>query len=311
MPKDVSKPKKEKEKEVRGRWWFITCNSKDAEEPPKPPEFDNSAMDFMEWVKHRAPITGMLHYHYIIHWKTPKTRRQTQIYMGWSYGDFSLQRSHEGAVEYLNDGHTTIKKGEPIGKATFRQGYRTDWEDVDAMAKAGAGEIEILDKHTGLIRDDKAIIRHIARHKKPYRDRRAAAILWGRPDIGKSQRIFSKYGADNIFVVKRDTKFPFEGYKGEENILIEDIKPWRDSHDTLKNWIDTIQPHVEIKGGYFPACYSRVLMTCNENPNNFWMNEPDRDKFFSRVQRIIHIETTDQEDADFPRIEREIKQQTF
>lgn len=309
MPKDEDKPKRERE--VTGRWWFITCNSCGDRLPPNPPEYDESVLDYYEWVKHSAKTTNMIHYHYILHWKREKTRRQVQIYMGWSYGDFSLQIDHEGAHKYLNDGHDTIEKGEPIGNPTFRKGYRTDWEDIDAMVKSGASLTEVLNKHTGKIREDKAIMRHIARQKKPFRGKRAVAILWGRAELGKSQRIISKYGADNVFVIKRDTSFPFDGYCGQENILIEDVKPFRDSLDTLKDWIDTIQPEVNIKNGSFPAAYKRVFMTANSNPTEWWPTWPDRDKLFKRIQRIVHIETEDQEDEDFPRIEREFEKVEF
>lgn len=309
MPKDEDKPKRERE--ITGRWWFITCNSCGDRLPPNPPEYDESVLDYYEWVKHSAKTTNMIHYHYILHWKREKTRRQVQIYMGWSYGDFSLQIDHEGAHKYLNDGHDTIEKGEPIGNPTFRKGYRTDWEDIDAMVKSGASLTEVLNKHTGKIREDKAIMRHIARQKKPFRGKRAVAILWGRAELGKSQRIISKYGADNVFVIKRDTSFPFDGYCGQENILIEDVKPFRDSLDTLKDWIDTIQPEVNIKNGSFPAAYKRVFMTANSNPTEWWPTWPDRDKLFKRIQRIVHIETEDQEDEDFPRIEREFEKVEF
>lgn len=301
---DGQKTDKKKVRMPKSRFWFVTINPKD-DEPAPEPIFDEYTLHYMEIVKHKAPTTGTLHWHGILHFKTQKTGGEVSMFLDWTFGDWKPIINRKGAETYLNDGHSTVEGPYRYGNPTMRMGYRSDWEQVDALAKQGAGLKAILDNNPRLIREDKAIIRHIARLTQPFRGVRYAVIMWGAADMGKSERFFTKYGDDNIFVLKR-SNFPFDGYSGEENILIEDVKPG-DSLDDLKEYISTTQKQLNIKGGWFPAAYKRVLITSNFNPDGWWPTAADRSKFFKRINRVIHLETADQYDEDFPRIEREFE----
>lgn len=90
--------------------------------------------------------------------------------------------------------------------------------------------------------------------------------LYGVPHSGKSYDARVKYGKRD-FYVKESLDHWFDGYGGEESIIIEDIDPDMVTPTTaqrLKVWCDVYPFPAQVKGGMLPAIRpKRIIVTSN------------------------------------------------
>jgi len=307
MPKDKKQKKEKKEDPKRAprqqaRHWSITLNPIGEIPANDPPEFDAHSMYYMEWVKHQATH---VHYHVYVHFKNV---RDLSVIRAWlmhspkpNYGlNCEPTKSVADWLCYIGDGHTTIAGPFKFGSFShISSGYRTDIEQAMAMASQGMTASDIKAERPSLHRIYKAIDRMVQDSHKPCEKIRVSAILWGVPNIGKSSRVFAKYGYDNVFVYRPMESFPFDGYHGQRVVLFEDLNHYH-SLDVCKSLLDITTRYVNIKGGLFPASYEVVVFTSNFDPSTYWPKAPDRQKFFSRIDLIVNVTSFDMPHEVFP-----------
>lgn len=86
--------------------------------------------------------------------------------------------------------------------------------------------------------------------------------LWGKPGCGKTRCVMEQ--AD---VYRLDYPYKWwDGYEGEDTLLIDDYTDWNIENSILRNILDGYRLRLETKGGHTWARWGRVFITSNKNP---------------------------------------------
>lgn len=92
-------------------------------------------------------------------------------------------------------------------------------------------------------------------------------VLYGDAGSGKTR---AAHEADkDIFTVNTDEAFPFDGYSGEKTILLDDFYGGIKYHNLLRI-LDGHQMRVNVKGSSRYACWTKVFITSNVAPDNWY-----------------------------------------
>lgn len=97
-------------------------------------------------------------------------------------------------------------------------------------------------------------------------------VYWGPPGTGKSYRAHVECGAsiapDNFYVVPmpKGSGLYFDGYMGQECVLIDEMRGSRMPHQDLLRLLDRYPTTVPIHGGIVDWRPRRVILTSNEHP---------------------------------------------
>lgn len=98
-------------------------------------------------------------------------------------------------------------------------------------------------------------------------------VFWGATGTGKSK--YANEIAPNAYWKTPDTKW-FDGYRGQEDIIIDDFTAATFSRDFMLRFLDRYPMKVECKGGHREMVAKRIIITSNFHPNEWW-KEKDGD----------------------------------
>ena len=93
-------------------------------------------------------------------------------------------------------------------------------------------------------------------------------VLWGTTGTGKTRRVMEM---DNVYKIAPPYTW-WDGYEGEEILLIDDYKRGAIDRGFLLNLLDGYRLRLETKGGHTWALWSQVYITTNYNPE-IWADE--------------------------------------
>lgn len=94
--------------------------------------------------------------------------------------------------------------------------------------------------------------------------------IWvvGQPGVGKSHMVRNMYPDAYI---KDQTKW-FDGYKGEETIILEDLEMDNVLKHELKIWSDSYHCAAEVKGGTVNLRHHRFIITSNYRIDEIYLD---------------------------------------
>jgi len=190
------------------------------------------------------------------------------------------------------------------------QGERTDLKAACEQVKERFGLQKLIEEepmvyvrnHRGL----EKVAAHWARKRVPQMRMVTTIVLHGDPDGGKSYTA-SQSDIDreiyNVPYSEGNTTW-FDNYNGERTIVLEDFSGGI-SYRYLLRILDGYRLQIAVKGGFFPAAWSRVIITTNVNPQdwysatnkrgqeqNRWSNDYDQriGSLERRIDEIWHVE---------------------
>lgn len=184
------------------------------------------------------------------------------------------------------------------------QGKRSDLEAVRSSIDSGATVDELWDDHFGsMVRYEKAFKRY--RSRRIRRDETKAPeifVLWGPTGTGKSR--FPRLVNPELFSVP-DVKLKWwDGYEGDETILIDDFDGKEVAIADFLRITDRYNIQVPVKGSFEPLLATRIWISSNTSPDDWFPNEiqAKRDAVRRRLTRVIQlhapIDFDDREDID-------------
>lgn len=196
------------------------------------------------------------------------------------------RRSHleiaRGSLEtnqtYCKKQEDYFEEGSPIGG----QGVRSDLLSVKADIDAGMEESAIADKHFGQwVRYSKSFRTYRAlKACTPRNWKTVVSIFWGKTGTGKTRQVFENN--EDVYV-PGDYKW-FDGYRGQEVVLLDDFRGEYDLQYLLK-LLDRYPMQVPIKGGFVTWCPKQVFITSNVNPID-WYKDADARSIAALFRRI-------------------------
>lgn len=173
-----------------------------------------------------------------------------------------------------------------LGEQPFRRNNKSDWDKVREEAKAGrldSIESDIYVRHYFSL---KRIAKDNAR--APHRPGVEVVVLWGVSGSGKSHRAFSEAGEQAYF--KSSTTKWWDGYRGEENVVIDEFRG-QIGVEHLLRWFDKYPCFVEEKGGQIPLFAKKFWVTSNLDPREWYkdLDEDTKAALFRRFKSVVHF----------------------
>jgi len=205
-------------------------------------------------------------------------------------------RAHwEGAVS--GDPFTYCCKADSIIEINHtdnKQGRRTDLEELcDFMREKKRSRKEIADAHpTAVAKFSKGIVTLMQWQIEPrkFTDEPPEVYWrWGPTGTGKSYGVHVK--ETDLWVSNENLKW-FDGYEGQEAVLIEEFRKETSEYNWLLRLTDRYPLQVPVKGGYVHWVPKRVYITSDRPPTEMWPEEGGRiDQLIRRIKEIQHITT--------------------
>lgn len=232
------------------------------------PEFDKDKCRYVCWGRERCPTTDREHYQgFIIFNRTCRIPGGKRILGGGDDAHFEPRRgTRQQARDYCR-----------------KDGEFTEWGVFDGMTKE-----ELFRAPISLIKNQYPEF-YCRYHKgleklqtkgDMWRDVKVNYI-WGESGTGKTRRVM---GLESVYKIDPPYKW-WDGYEGEEILLIDDYKKGVIERGTLLNLLDGYRLRLETKGGHTWALWKEVYITSNFSPERLLLDKA----FERRITNIVEM----------------------
>lgn len=229
------------------------------------PTFSEDTMKYIIYGKEKCPTTDKLHYQGFVAFKKQKRLKGVKKILGDQTHIEPRRGTAEQAINYCK------KDG--------------DWQEHGVYEIMNIGDIVrqnityIKEKYPLLYcRYYKGIER--LQDKGPAWRTLIVKYIWGKPGTGKTRMAMNS--SNNIFKIDPPYKW-WDGYEGEDTIIIDDYEELAIPRAYLLNLLDGYRLRLETKGSHTWARWQTVYITSNYKP-------PEDIAIKRRITEIIHLE---------------------
>lgn len=170
-----------------------------------------------------------------------------------------------------------------------KQGHRTDLDEIKQEIEEGADELTIAENHFHkwiIYRRSFEAYRGLV-HGPRLRPELAVFVLYGDAGTGKTRFVVER--EPQLWISWDPTLKWFDGYRGEEAVLLDDYRGGADFSFLLR-LLDIYPLRVPIKGGTCPFNAKRIYITSNLPPKD-WHSVCDQSQaaLLRRIGKTIHF----------------------
>lgn len=181
------------------------------------------------------------------------------------------------------------KDGDFIIIDNKNQGERSDLSKAGEVAIA-RGMLAVAEEFPETyIRYSKGIekLRGILASKNKEFNKLEVIVFWGPPGSGKSREC--REIDPDLYSVPEPINGSvwFDGYDGQESILLDDFYGWVKYH-TLLQICDGYPMQMPIKGGFTVKKWKRVFITSNKAPEEWYTSREEIDALRRRITSVIY-----------------------
>lgn len=173
--------------------------------------------------------------------------------------------SAEENKAYCTKMRTSQNEFYEFGKAVS-QGCRSDLEDIKKCLDDGGNLNDIANNHFGdFIRYHNGFRAYKSLIDKKTRQKRRnveVELRYGDTGTGKTQGVLDKHGDDKVFIIDFNGAEWWDGYDGEDIILIDDYNNDIKINRLLR-LLDKYKVRLPIKGGFTWANWTKIYITTN------------------------------------------------
>jgi len=184
------------------------------------------------------------------------------------------------ASEYVWKDETSVPSTRfELGAKPFRRNSSIDWDHV--WDRARARDLMAIPAHTRLL-CFRSILSIAAFYDTARPIQRTVYVFWGRTNSGKSRRAWEEATME---AYTKDPRSKFWcGYRDHENVVIDEFRGGIDISHLLR-WTDRYPVMVEIKGSSVPLVASKIWITSNISPDN-WYPDIDQETLLALRRRL-------------------------
>lgn len=262
---------------AKPRNWCWTLN-RDVDAWAVPTEAGEQGLVYCVFQMEVAPDTGRRHLQGYAEFNKPVRMSQAKAILGLDAAHFEPRRgSRDQARDYCMK-HESREDGPwEFGEWTRAgQGKRTDLMEIADDLKEGNDIRYIVDNHASSFiryhRGIKELHFELTRQKATTQMRKVRVFTYiGETGAGKTHRVYAWASRLKIQLYKLDVAHHvwWDGYAGERAILIDDFYGWI-KYGNLLNILDRYPLRVEVKGGFLWANWTRIFITSNAHPNQWY-----------------------------------------
>lgn len=265
---------------------FTSANCEGEYNWPKVSAGTLSEIAGMAWQIELCPTTGRAHVQgYVEMHATTRFERIKAILNMPSAHMAERQKSRKHAIDYVTKEETREENTFPVliglchdqdtKNYKSRQGARTDIQGMVDLIKSGKRTIEQLDadadtfvKFSRGFADVRRIIQQS--QAKRIRTELEVVVYWGAAGSGKTRAVYDKHGVENVFTLIADNSACwFDGYEGEDVLLIDDFKGWV-TYSMLLKILDIYPLRCPVKNSFTYAKWTKVYITSNYDPATWY-----------------------------------------
>lgn len=236
-------------------------------------EKHHSVIKYCVWQREKCPETGRLHFQGYI--ELNKAIRFTglkkiigECHVEPRKGTRDQARAYCMKEDTRVDGPWEFPNPEAFDS---KQGKRNDLNEIAVSIKENGLTSTISSYPDMFVKYHKgmtALAAHELRQKVPKWRDLTVSVFWGEANSGKTRRAFDLAG-DSWFKLDFAKDVWWDGYLGEESIIIDDFYGWI-PYTQLLNILDGYPIRLQVKGGFTYACYTKVFITSNKHPSTWY-----------------------------------------
>lgn len=257
-----------------------------------------------EYTAYKSEIgeNGTRHIQGLICFKGPKTFIGCRNKLGGRAHVENMRGTITEALEYVQKEETTdrsegatpfTERGTRPAGAGCGQGSRTDLEGVYREIELGTRTREIISKFPSeYIKFHKGIQACISA-LQPVR-KWITKVFWyyGPTGTGKSKEVYEKmYEDEDNWYTKMGSNKWWDGYEGEENVIIDDYRRDLCTFSQLLRLCDRYPMKVECKGSSVQFLAKSIYITTSKNPRETWEGRCEEDiaQLNRRITEVKHF----------------------
>lgn len=286
------------------RRWRVCINGEEHEiravaEALRAKVVGDDALRYLVFQLERAPTTGRLHIQAYVEFSVAKRATAVKSFFGGVADVRKCDASRKENIDYASKEDTREEGPWHIGEAP-NQGARTDLDEVRTMVEEGSTDLELFQEHfSTLVRYHQGI----AKYRNLYTAYKSGCspidvrVFWGRTGTGKTRRAVweAERSGDRYYIVDTPDRPGaakwFDGYDGTSGLIIDDYGGEYGIH-WFKRFLDRYPMQLPVKGGYIPRRCSRVWITSNRCPRDWYPEavSADLDAVLRRFTSVVHMD---------------------
>lgn len=259
---------------MRVRNWIFTLNN-----PQRQLTWEDP-VTYAVWQLERVTTA---HYQGYVELSAPKSLSQMISLLPSAHWE-PRKGTQEQAITYCTKTVSRVDGPWEFGKPKS-QGKRTDLMELKQMIEDGSSERQILDQHYGTWLRYAKNIRHHIRLIQPLRNWKTEVyVVVGPPGTGKSH--WANEQDTNAYFKQRSNWW--DGYESHDTVVLDDFYAWL-PYDLLLRICDKWPLLVETKGGQTNFTAKKVIITSNQEPDEWYPNIKNFGAFERRVEHWIRF----------------------
>lgn len=233
----------------------------------------------------RAPTTGYLHWQFVVAFSQQVRLSALKKLFGDSA--HAEPTKSDAANSYVHKEETAIPGTTfELGCLPLKRNSTTDWNVIKKLAMEG--DLENPDIPADVfIRYYSSLQRIVKDYCRPLvRGPQRVHVFFGKTGAGKTRRVFDEISGQPFYSKQPTTKW-FDGYRGEETIVIDEFRGVIDISHLLR-WFDRYPISVELKGSQVPLQSKTWYITSNLSPEE-WFPLADQETKKALMRRLTNV----------------------
>lgn len=267
----------------RAKAWVFTLNNPlDTEEKELPGSVEGDIVTYICWGRETGE-EGTPHLQGYLETEQRIRLPGLKKIEGLQRAHFEVRRgTQEQAIVYCRKDGDFLEFGT---KCVVSRGRRSDLQSFKESVDEGDTEIEVAEKHFGVWGSHPELYHRYRRLRAEKLSREVRVVfLWGEPGTGKTRGVFESY--PDVWINSDPTLQWFDGYNGEETVLLDDYRGGASDAFILKV-LDRYPLQVPVKGGFRPWLPTTIFISSNADPRTIHCAVGAA--FLRRIETIHHL----------------------
>lgn len=255
---------------------------------------EHDKLRYAVWQLERCPSSGRLHLQGYVEYTSPLRLSAVKGHLGSTVHVEMRKGTRTQAAEYCRKPDSRVSGPWEYGSfGSISQGKRTDLDNLADRIQSGEKISTVVDEFpVAYIKYRRGIE---ALHNRYTQER---ALTWrdvtvlvfvGVSGTGKTRGAIEE-GAKDFFILDQGDRLWFDGYEGQSTLIIDDFYSWI-KWGTLLRLLDGHPYRCEIKGGFTWALWTKVIITSNANPVDWYPSVTDPIRRGALTRRISSTRT--------------------
>lgn len=238
-------------------------------------------MSFVAYQIEKAPTTGQIHVQGMISFKNGSVRLACVKSLIGNEPHCEVCKDVEAHYKYVTKTESRVYGPWEHGERPKGQGKKKVSEQIIEGIKRGKSTLDLLDENPNLVLHDRAIkfARFVYSERdsnRQYMGKLNVIVSYGETGTGKTFSAVNVIARDKTYhklsaSCMKGGKIWFDGYEGQEVLILDDWDGGCCSHSYLKTLLDVYPLRVENKGGHAWAVWKTVVITSNSPPRDWFL----------------------------------------